>query len=156
MGFFHNLKLQYRPPRKSDPEFGEMIFMYMPKSAPGKSYWEATIYLPQLATRVEISLEGGEEGPAEISKEFYRKLIPKFDAIITAARPLLAKEYLQWMDEEIPEDIFSVLTPPGFGVEDPAEVPAKWDMMFETKGEKWRAISVYFEGDKPVRSEVDT
>lgn len=156
MGLFRKFIDRFRPPYKEDPEFGDMSFIKVSPRGYGKSYWEATIYVPQIGASVEVFLQGEEDGPLEVSKEFYRKLIPSFDAIIAAARPLLAKEYLLWMQEELPDDIFTVLTLSGFSVEDPAVVPAKWDIMFETMGEKWRAISIYFEGDKPVGTTVDT
>ena len=40
MNLFKSLKLQFRPPKIDDPEFGQLTFMYI-SNHPERSYWEA-------------------------------------------------------------------------------------------------------------------
>ena len=61
-GLIERLKLQFRPPRLDDPEFGPLRFMYIP-NAPEKSYWEAEWLFPPVDYKVSISLPGGAIGP---------------------------------------------------------------------------------------------
>ena len=44
----------------------------------------------------------------------------------------------------------------GFDVEDATQDPLRWDVAFETTGEKWLGISVPFIGDEPQTAVVDT
>jgi len=61
-----------------------------------------------------------------------------------------------WLQQELPDDIFKVVTLSGFSVEDPQAQPVEWDIMFETTGDKWLAITIPFVGDEPKEAVVDT
>jgi hypothetical protein len=58
MGLLHNLKLRLFPPRLVDPDFGDLLFMFIP-NAPQRSYWEREWTFPNTGTVVSI---GGGEG----------------------------------------------------------------------------------------------
>jgi hypothetical protein len=68
----------------------------------------------------------------------------------------LAKAWRVWYEAELPEDIFDCLRLSSFQVEDPDARPLRWDVMFETTGEKWLAMSIPFIDDVPQKAVVDS
>ncbi len=78
------------------------------------------------------------------------------NAIIEACRPRLENVFLDWLEQRLPTDIFSVLNLSGFSVEDPQEEPIRWVVSFETTGDKWLGITIPFVGDTAMEAEVDT
>jgi hypothetical protein len=80
----------------------------------------------------------------------------RFDQIVAAARPKLAKVFNTWLHQELPQDVFSVVELSGFGLEDPLAQPLQWDLGFETTGKKWLAITIPFRGDRAQEAVVDT
>ena len=73
MGLLHNLKLRFSPPRRQDPEFGELLFIYI-QNAPERSYWEAKWRFPPTDTSIDIDLLGPESGPLPEARSFYHAL----------------------------------------------------------------------------------
>lgn len=43
----------------------------------------------------------------------------------------------------------------GFGLEDASQQPVRWDLSFETMGEKWLGITIPFVGDPAGEAIVD-
>jgi hypothetical protein len=148
MGFIHNLKLRFAPPRIEDPIFGSLLFMYI-SNAPEKSYWEGEWKFTPTGTDISIALPGDEQGPLAEARQFYLGLPSRFEAIVQKARPALQKIFQEWLKQDLPEDIFSEVTLSGFDVEDPMEQPLSWDISFETTGDKWLGITVPFVGETP-------
>jgi len=155
MGLLHSLKLRFSPPRVNDPDFGRLLFMYIP-NAPERSYWECEWTFPKTSTVISIGLPGGENGPFPDSRQFYLDLPGRFDQILAQIRPKLAKVFKTWLQQDLPQDIFTVVKLAGFSLEDPTVRPLQWDISFETTGEKWLGITVPFEGDTPQEAVVDT
>ena len=155
MGLLDRLRLRFWPPKMVDPDFGSLLFMYVP-NAPERSYWECEWSFPKTQSVISIALPGGEEGPLPESRQFYLDLPGRFEEILAAARPKLAQVFKSWLDQELPEDMFSAVRLSGFDVEDPKTQPLVWDISFETIGEKWLGIVVPFRGDTPQDAVVDT
>ena len=155
MGIVDKLKDWFLPPRLSDPDFGDLLFMYI-RPAPEKSYWECEWEFPNTESTISIGLLGGEEGPLPEAREFFLGLPPRFDDILIKARPSLEKVFSEWLEMDLPEDLFSELKLAGFGLEDPRADKVRWDISFETTGEKWLGIIVPFEGDSALDAVVDT
>lgn len=155
MGFLHNLKLRFSPPRIEDPIFGSLLFMYI-ANAPGKSYWEGEWKFPPTRTMISIGLPGDERGPLAEARQFHLDLPSRFEAIVQEARPALQKVFQNWLKQDLPDDIFTVVTLAGFDVEDLTKQPLNWDVSFETTGDKWLGITVPFIGDTPQEATVDT
>jgi hypothetical protein len=155
MGFVRNLKLRLSPPRMTDPEFGNLIFMYISKF-PERSYWECEWIFPPTGSPVAIALRGGETGPEQNSKQFYNSLPGRFPQIMSLCRPQLEQVFKQWLNQPLPENGFEVLKLSGFGLEDVAKQPVQWDVSFETTGEKWLGITIPFVGDIAGEAIVDT
>jgi hypothetical protein len=155
MGILHNLKLRFSPPRISDPDFGSLLFMFIP-NAPERSYWECEWKFPKTGTVVSVGLTGGEGGPLPEAREFYLRLPGRFEQILAAARPKLEQVFKTWLQQELPRDIFTVVKLAGFGVEDLKAQPLHWDISFETTGAKWLGIIIPFEGDAAQEPVVDT
>ena len=155
MGFLHDLKLRISPPRIEDPAFGSLLFMYI-ANAPEKSYWEGEWKFPSTGTDISIALPGDEQGPAAEARNFYLGLPDRFETVVDAARPALQKVFRRWLGQDLPDDIFTVVTLAGFDVEDLTQHPPKWDISFETTGDKWLGIVVPFVGDTPQEPTVDT
>jgi len=132
-----------------------MTFMYLDQH-PERSYWEAEWLFPVTRNRVAIALAGDETGPSSTSREWYLDLPSRFPAIVELARPQLGKVFRSWRDEELPEDIFTVVALAGFGVEDLSARPVRWDVSFETINGKWLGIVIPFIDDKPQDAVVDT
>ena len=149
------LRLRLRPPRLHEPVFGPLLYVYMPRD-PSRSYWEGEWLFPPTQTRVAVGLPGPEEGPAESGLAFYLALPARFEDIIHRVRPTLEQVFLAWLGRPLSPNIWQDVELGGFGVEDPTAVPVTWDVVFETKGEKWLGITVPFVGDDPQRPVIDT
>ncbi len=111
---------------------------------------------PKTGTHVFVALRGGESGPTQDARRFYLGLSGRFEQIIEACRPRLENVFLDWLEQRLPTDIFSVLNLSGFSVEDPQEEPIRWVVSFETTGDKWLGITIPFVGDTAMEAEVDT
>jgi hypothetical protein len=155
MGILRNLKLRFSTPRITDPDFGSLLFMFI-ANAPEKSYWECEWTFPKTATVINIVLPGGEDGPMPEARQFFLSLPGRYDQILAAARPKLEQVFKTWLQQDLPQDIFTVLELGGFGVEDPRVQPVEWDVEFETTGEKWLGITIPFIGDIAQEAIVDT
>ena len=155
MNIFKSLKLQFRPPKVDDPDFGQLTFMYI-SNHPERSYWEAEWTFPPTGTPVSIALDGDESGPMPEARQWHLQIPSRYSRILDLARPELAKVFKTWLDQDLPEDIFAVVKLSGFGVEDPRAQPVAWDISFETTGDKWLGITIPFVGDEPNEAVVDT
>src|SRR5215510_14088562 len=143
MTLLKSLKLWFSSPKLTDPDFGAMTFMYL-EQHPERSYWEAEWLFPVTGNRVAIALAGDETGPSGKSREWYLDLPSRFSGILELTRPQLARVFRSWRDEELPEDIFTVVVLAGFGVEDLSARPLRWDVSFETINGKWLGIVIPF------------
>lgn len=152
---FQRLKLLFAPPKKSDPIFGDIVFMYNSKK-PSNSYWECDgwRFAPANA-KIFVALPGDESGPTEKGRQFYLQLASRFPALIKAAASSLAIVYKEWIGADLPEDIFKALKLTSFSMDDIEGKTEKWSMSFETRGKKWISITVPFQGDIPGKSFVD-
>jgi hypothetical protein len=155
MGFWHNLKLRFQPPRINDPDFGQLTYMYV-SNHPERSYWEGEWPFPGLGHKVAIALTGSEEGPDPRYREFYLNLPGRLNRIIGLARPRLAEVFEQRLKLSLPEDIFSVVKLSSFDVEDPAATPLKWNVGLETTGDIWLGILIPFIDEVAQKATVDT
>lgn len=96
MGLLKELRLRFRPPRLHDPEFGPLLFMYIPRDH-SKSYWEGEWLFPPIGTKIAIGLPGSVEGPDEAGRRFYWARPARFEEIVRRARPELDRVFVQWM-----------------------------------------------------------
>jgi len=130
--------------------------MFIPND-PARSYWECEWRFPNTGTEVSIGLPGNESGPSPEARKFFLSLPGRFDQILAAARPRLQEVFREWLQQELPADIFTVVKLAGFGLEDPMAEPVEWDISFETIGErKWLGIIVPFLGEEAQKATVDT
>jgi len=155
MGFLHNMKLRLSPPKIVDPVFGKLVFMPIEKR-PELSYWEGEWKLPGPGYSVGIFLPGGEDGPTKDSRRFYLDLSNRIERVLEGCRLPLAKVFREWLNRDLPEDMFSELKLTGVSVEDPNGHPLQWSVCFETTGEKWLGITVQFVDDVTGDVEIDT
>lgn len=151
----HNLKVWVSPPTITDPLFGKLIFMHIEKH-PERSYWEGKWELPGTGYPVEVFLAGGEDGPVEAARSFYLTLPDRFERIIEQCRPLLARVFSEWLNRDLPTDLFSELNVAAFNVDDPKEHPLRWSVSFETTGAKRLGITIPFVDDVAGDAEVNT
>lgn len=155
MSILHSLKMRFSPPRITDPDFGSLLFMFIP-NAPERSYWECEWTFPKTGTVISVRLPGGESGPLPEARQFYLSLPGRFEQILAAARPKLEQVFKRSLQQELPQDIFTVVKLAGFGVEDLKAKPLHWDISFETTVDKWLGIIIPFQGDTPQEAVVDT
>ena len=155
MSLLHGLRLRFAPPRISDPDFGPLLFMYIPKF-PQRSYWECEWTFPVTNTVISIGIPGTEAGPDPEARQFFLALPHRFERIIAACRTPLQEVWLSCFQRDLPHDIFSVMKLGGFGLEDPKARPVQWDVGFETTGDKWLGITVPFLDDIAQHAVVDT
>jgi hypothetical protein len=155
MGFVHNLKFWLAPPKIVDPVFGMLTFTHIAKH-PERSYWEGEWKVPGRGCSIGISLHGEEDGPTEDSRKFYLNLPERIDQILERCRPPLAKVFREWLNREMPDDIFSELKLTGFDVDDPNCQPLRWSVSFETTAEKWLGFTVPFVDDVAGDAEIDS
>jgi hypothetical protein len=155
MSILQFLKKRFSPQRITDPDFGSLLYMHIP-NAPERSYWECEWNFPRTGTNISISLPGDEDGPWPESREFYFEAVERFDQILAAVRPKLDEVFIDWLQQELPEYIFSVVRLAGFDLQEPREQPVKWEISFETTGKKWLCISIPFEGEMAGNATVDT
>ena len=155
MSILQFLKKRFSPLRITDPDFGSLLYMRIP-NAPERSYWECEWNFPRTGTVISISLPGDESGPWEESRQFYFEAVERFDQVLAAVRPQLEAVFMDWLNQELPEYIFSELKLAGFDLQESRTQPVKWDISFETTGKKWLGISIPFEGESPGEATVDT
>ena len=155
MGLLHNLKLRFSPPRITDSDFGSLLFMFLP-NAPERSYWECEWKFPKTGTVISIALPGGEGGPLPEARQFYLSLPERFEQILTAVRPQLEEVFRTWLQQDLPQDVFTVVKLAGFGLTDATAQPLQWDISLEMSGDKWLSIIIPFIGDAPQEAVVDT
>ena len=150
MNFFKSLKQKLFPPevRLVDPQFGDLLFMNVPKR-PEESYWEGEWNFPPTESTIGISLPGDSQGPFAESREFYLSLPSKFEGVLKMVRPKLEKVYEDWLEKDLPQNIFDDLELTGFNLENPRSKPIQWEICFETKGDlPWLGIGIHFQGDE--------
>ena len=70
--------------------------------------------------------------------------------------PRLEQVFRDWRNQQLPEDIFTVVKLTAFGVENPQEQPIQWDLGFETTDDDWLGITIPFVGDAAGEAIVDT
>lgn len=155
MRFLHEMKLWLSPPKVVDPIFGTLVFMHIEKH-PEQSYWEGEWTLPQSKHCVGIFLRGGEEGPNEDSRRFYLNLPDRIEQIMERCRPSLAKVFREWLNRDLPNNLFHELKLTDFDVDAPNAHPLHWSVSFETTGDKWLGITIPFVEDAAGVAEVDT
>jgi hypothetical protein len=155
MSLIGRLKGWVPPPKKTDPDFGQILFMHMAGN-PAASYWEAEWTFPKTGTMISIALPGDEWGPYPESREFYLRLPERFDEILRAVRPVLDSVFRTRLGVDLPADIFCAVKLGGFGLENPRVQPIEWDMEFETLGDEWLGITIPFVGNSPRAPVVDT
>ena len=129
--------------------------MYIPNK-PEDSYWECEWLFPRTGTRVSIGIPGNENGPDPKAREFFLALPDRFERTIDACRPKLKDVFSAWLQQELPQDIFSVVTLAGFGLEDPSGSPIECNVAFETTCDKWLGITIPFVGEIAQEAGVDT
>lgn len=159
MGLWQKVKQYFSLPSMTDPVFGEIGFMYI-SNAPENSYWECEDWIfPATNKKVGIVLPGDEHGPFPEAREFYLSLSDRYDSILAAVLPKLREVLEQWTEylkEELQEDVFQHVELAGFGLEIPIEDPMRWDVGFETTGQRWLCVTIPFIGDVPQTPIVDT
>ena len=155
MGLLNEFRLRFRPPALADPDFGRLLYMYIPRD-PSRSYWEGEWLFPPTATKVAITLPGTLAGPRESGREFYLALPMRFERVLDSARPALDRVLREWLGRPLSPDIWKDVKLGGFGLENPDVVPTAWDIGFETVGEKWLGITIPFVGDEPQEPLIDT
>ena len=155
MNLLKSIKLRFKPPKLSDPVFGELTYMYI-SNHPERSYWEAEWIFPPTETPISVGLDGDESGPKSEFREWYLSLPSRFPQVLESSKPELAKVFKSWLDQELPTDIFKALKLTGFSVQDPKATSISWDIAFETTGAKWLGITIPFIGDEPQNAVIDT
>lgn len=155
MGLLEELRLRFRPPALEDPDFGRLLYLYIPRN-PSASYWEGEWLFPPTRSKVAISLPGTLEGPLDSGRVFYLALPARFDQLIERVRPVLDQVSREWLGRPLRADLWADVKLAGFGVENPNVVPIAWDVGFETVGEKWLGITIPFVGDEPQEPVIDT
>lgn len=144
-----------RPRRIEDPDFGTLTYIAIPRY-PQRSYWEAEWVFPPSGTSVSIALGGDETGPSAAVREWHLALPGRFERIRDLARPVVAEVLDAWLDSERPDDVLDAVTLTGFGVEDPGVRPVRWDVSFETRGDRWLSITIPFTDEAAGDPVIDT
>jgi hypothetical protein len=156
MGFWENLKRRLSPPRMLDPDFGPLLFMYIP-NAPERSYWEADDWLFRpTQTRIGIALPGPKEGPLQEGRQFYLQLVDRFDNIMEHVRPELDRVAREWLGRPLATDLWADFKLAGFDVEEPSANLVEWTVSFEATGETWLGVTIPFLDNDVRPAVVDT
>ncbi|MEK7674711.1 MAG: hypothetical protein AAB676_02605 [Verrucomicrobiota bacterium] len=108
MGIIRNLKFRFWPPQLIDPEFGFLSFKHLPKN-PAAAYWKGEWKFPITQFNIAIRLPGDEKGPFPQSRQFLLELPQRFENILALARPRLAEVFKEWLEQELPKDVFRVV-----------------------------------------------
>lgn len=158
MGILQKLKKLFigEELRIVDPIFGKLLFVYIAR-APEKSYWECEEWkFPNTGDVISIGLPGDESGPLPQSRDFFLELPSRFEKIISKVRPPLSEVFKKWLDQDLPENIFTEVKLVEFSLNENSPDLPNWEIMFETTGSKWLGISIPFIGDIPQIASVDT
>ncbi len=156
ISIFRSIRLMFKPLKMVDSDFGLLRFMFI-SNHPERSYWECEEWkFPPTGTHISIFLQGDESGPFPEYRQWNLGLVNRYSLIIERVKPKLTEVYKHWFNRDLPSDIFKEMKLSGFDVEDPRTIPVKWDISFETTGDKWLGIIIPFIGDEPKDAVVDT
>ena len=156
MKFFDNLKLRFSPPRFLDPEFGELIYMYIPAN-PSESYWEGEHWsFAHTKTEIAVFLPGDESGPLPQGRDFLLGIADRYEEALSASVLRLREVFTEYLNRSLPQDIFSEVKLVAIGIEDVKTTPISWDISFETTGDDWLGIKIPFVGMESQPAVVDT
>jgi hypothetical protein len=156
MNFFKSLQLRFFPPKKRDPIFGNMTFMYISNN-PEQSYWECESWkFPPTNSRIGIGLPGDESGPREEARQFYLAKGEHFKSLVNEAMPKISTAYLEFAGKELKGDLFKTFKLAGFDIEELGKGKPEWSMSFETRKGTWLFITIRFKGDSAFQAVVDT
>lgn len=154
MSLWKSLVLGLRPRKTVDPDFGVLTLINVGRHME-RSYWEGEWLFPLTGNRVSIALEGDDTGPSSVARDWYLGLPERFPQIVELSKPKLARALHFWLDQELPEDLFTAVRLSGFGIDDPVRRPVHWVISFETIGENWLSIAIPFIDDEPQEPIVD-
>jgi hypothetical protein len=90
------------PKRRTDPLFGELVFLRMPDAS--RSYWQGGGMFPPTRKEIDYFIDAGEAGPVEAQRGFYRELMGRYGPILSSVLPLLEREWARWGERDDPED----------------------------------------------------
>jgi hypothetical protein len=152
MKWLQSLLSKFGPKRLEHPTFGALLFMKMPD--PEDSYWEGGGVFGPTGREIEYFVDGDENGPHPGAEEFYREVQSRYPDLISAVRPLLAKEFERWVGRPLPvrfeeEFLLSSLSVPG-----PRRKPVEWEMSFDCVSNE-HLFSVRLRGWSPDGTTVD-
>ena len=155
MRLAERLKLRFKPPRLEDPDFGSLVFIYVP-NAPEDSYWEAEWEFPPTGYEISIALPGDPSGPSPESREFYLSRAAEFEQTMNLVRPRLDAVFRDSLGRPLARDPWDDVKLAGIHFEDLEAELVSWDVSFETLGERWLGITIPIVGGVAEEAEVDT
>ena len=129
MSLLDRVLSHFRPPTLDDPDFGRLLYMHIARD-PSRSYWECEWRFPPTGTHISIGLPGSKAGPLPESRAFFLALAPGFSDIMTKVRPAVDRVVREWLGRPLAVNLWEDVKLAGFGLEDPREMPTRWDVAF--------------------------
>lgn len=102
---YYRKDIYFEERKISDPFFGDLLFMQVPK--PNQSYWEGAALFEPTQTKIEYMIDADENGPEEPQRAFYREFVQNYPDIRETIMPLLHRRFLdnesgeQWIEPHI-------------------------------------------------------
>lgn len=147
MGFLDSLKKALRPLRIDDPFFGKLRYQRA-------GFWEGKKRLDPLGTEIEVLIDGGEEGPAEANREFYRQFEARYGELEPRIERVLFEELKRWEDEPPDGGIRDEFSLESIDVPRVDASPLEWELIYPSKT-TGHFFCVRMNGWEPVEVRVD-
>lgn len=147
MGFLDSLKKVLRPLRIDDPFFGRLRYQRA-------GFWEGKKRLDPLGAEIEVTIDAGEEGPAEAHREFYRQLEARYAELEPRIAKVLFEELMRWEDEPPAGGMRDEFSLEGIDVPRADASTLEWELFYPSKT-TGHFFCVRMNGWEPVGVRVD-
>jgi hypothetical protein len=129
MGLFDRLGKLFQGKWLDDPLFGRIRFQ-------SSGFWEGHAHFRPAGKAVEVLIDGGEEGPTEKQREFFRDLEARYPQLAERLGDVLLRELASWTEKEYSRaEVWNLFTLAAISIPDPRAVPLEWELTYETSAD---------------------
>ena len=116
--------------RIDDDFFGSMIQMTFKDNS--KNYYECNISFQPITTEIELGIEGNENGPIQIQKDFFSSIEKNYDKITASITPIIEDEFKNWKEDFKIIDFKKEFKPVYMFLPSCANKSVTWEIAFES------------------------
>ena len=127
---------------------------YFGHKDPTRCYWEAEMTNPECSEKIDITMQGTEDGPTPAEQEFCERVISDLDGLFVKCRSAFEAEFIAWAEHPFPEKWREAFTLVGFSVPPQGDTSQPWEVTYFVEPAN-HYFTAEFESDRVVRVTVD-